>query len=195
MPALLAAGVTPVLVDPDVAAQQLAVNRTPVIATTEGDRPPLAPTATFDAGAFTASMIDLDVAKTVPLEVGEHVGVEYARPYRYAPIGPSLPIQPGGPVRVDLRLASGSYDVRAEMLSTTEDASFVVGIQVEDGVLTTFDLDVGNASQKLEAIPIVIGDGADASILDVVVYVATYPTDAVPKPIGYLHSWRLDRIA
>jgi hypothetical protein len=116
VPALLDAGVTPVLVEPsEVNAQQLVLNDTPVLV--GRDLPADLDEVTADrheAGALDAALVDLDAAAPQPLDDGEAVEIEYSRPYIYAPIRDSQPLVVGEQLEFPLTLAPGSYVLRTE---------------------------------------------------------------------------------
>jgi hypothetical protein len=129
VPALLSAGVTPVLVDDaQVASQQLAVNDTGVVVTRHGNRLADVTGETFEAGDLTAHLVDLDAAAATPLEVGDFVGQNVARPYRYAPIRNSLRLTPDEPFTTELTLDPGSYRLAVEAFSPQRGRDLVVTV-------------------------------------------------------------------
>jgi hypothetical protein len=109
VPTLLDSGVTPVLVDSEVAPQQLAVNDTDVAVTHGTSDLADISRGEFEAGSLTARVVDLEAAATMPLRPGEFVGQDIARPYRYAPLRDSRPITSDDPFRTTLTLSPGRY--------------------------------------------------------------------------------------
>ena len=138
VPALLDAGVTPVLVDPDVAPQDLAVNDTGAIVVSGPPSGRLTATLSDerDLGSLTAYRVDLERAASTPLAPGETVGEEIARPYVYAPLRDSEVIPTGEPFRTTLRLAPGRYTFSAELFDPTHRSSARLSARIRARVLT-----------------------------------------------------------
>jgi hypothetical protein len=130
VPALLSADVTPVLVDEEnVAPQQFAVNDTGVVVT-RGDVEQVADVVgeSFDAGDLTAHLVNLDEAAAIPLAVGDSVGQNIARPYRYAPIRNSLRVTSDDAFAMPLTLAPGSYTLAVEAFATDRGTELVLAV-------------------------------------------------------------------
>jgi len=133
VPALLDAGVTPVLVDDTaVVPAELALNRTPVVVTRTATGPPaVAARETYRTDDFVAHVVDLAAAAATPLAVGESAGEEYARPYVYAPLRDSRRIVRDEPFAADVRLVPGSY--RVEVAAFDPDGRTRLRIAVRSG--------------------------------------------------------------
>ncbi len=85
VPALLDAGVVPVLVNGSEPAQQYAISRTGVVVMEAGAPAPALEVASHRVGDLIAYEVAIDEAGSVPLAVGDTVSEKISRPYRYAP--------------------------------------------------------------------------------------------------------------
>ena len=137
VPSLLGDGLTPVLVDPDVAPQDLAVNDTSVLVTSGAPPDRLAGVLTdeLDVGSLTAHRVDLERAASIPLEPGESVGEQISRPYVYAPLRDSLIIGPGESFSRTLQLAPGRYVLSAELFDPTETSAARLAVTTPLGAI------------------------------------------------------------
>jgi hypothetical protein len=114
VPALLDAGVTPVLTDDPVAPQQLVVNDAPIVVTRAASAARDLTLEEFRTGPLIARRVDLERAARVPLRTGETVGEQIARPYVFSPLRDSRRLRDGEPMRRSLLLAPGTYAVHVE---------------------------------------------------------------------------------
>ena len=186
VPALLAAGVTPVLVDEArVAPQQLAVNDTGVVVTRDGDQLGEVTGESFDAGDLTAHTVDLDAAAATPLAVGDIVGQNIARPYRFAPIRNSLRLIEGEPFTTALTLEPGRYQLAVEAFSPQRRRDLVVTITTKPRQRTKIRL--GRVAEAPIVVPFTVGPD-DAQRVKVRFAVA-----GDGKPQAFVHQWTVRR--
>jgi hypothetical protein len=111
VPALLEAGLTPVLLDPERSPpQHLAVNEVAFAAVPAGDTSlDDVTTDRWPLGSLDVRRIDLARAAATPILQGEEVGEELSRPYRYAPVRDSAEVTVDAPFVRSLELAPGRY--------------------------------------------------------------------------------------
>jgi hypothetical protein len=187
VPVLLHNNVVPVLVDQgQLAAQQLAVNDTPVVVT-RGE-PPLNVTTQrrYTSGPFVARLINLGEAANVPLDAGQHVGEEISRPYRYAPLRNSRVIAQSKPFAVPVRLGPGRYVFTSEVFDPQERAS--VRLVVSEGTRV-----LGEATRRASRI-VQAPTELPFSVFGSQPIEVVLGTEAVSADSSVLlHAWRLTR--
>ena len=191
VPALLDAGVIPVLVDPDVAPQDLAVNDTGVLVV--NGPPPDRLTATLsderDLGSLTAYRVDLGRAASAPLAPGEAVGEEIARPYVYAPLRDSEVIRTGEPFRTALRLAPGRYVFSAELFDPMRRSSARLSARIRGRSLAAETMRLGPVVDEPTTLEFVVGGDRPRPVA---VTVARRGPDGA-QGTALMHAWHVER--
>jgi hypothetical protein len=119
VPALLAAGVTPVLVDDNTPVQDYAVNDTPVVVSSSPKTVVGSTTRTFKEGSLTVHLLDAKTAAATTLAAGQSVGQEFSRPYRFSPFLPSRQVSSEHPLVVHLSLRPGLYQLTVDAFDPT----------------------------------------------------------------------------
>jgi hypothetical protein len=189
VPALLDNGVTPVLVDPDVAPQQLAVNQTRV-AVTQGDSDLAGITrGQFRTGSLTARMVDLEAAAATPLRPGQYVSQNIARPYIFSPVRDSRLITPDEPFTMTLTLAPGRYVLSVEVFDPELAASLRVSATANRQTLAAATMMLDPVVKEPAELPFAVS-GRAALAVNVRVAVANAPNSTTT---AFMHEWSVTR--
>jgi hypothetical protein len=200
--ALLAAGVTPVLYDPEESASQdAAVNDTGVLVTDDPDDfegLQLGASDRFEAGGLTAALVDVEFVAGVPVEPGRRVGQEISRPFVYAPIADPLPITAAEPFSFDVELEAGRYVFEAAVFDPAD------GLDVDPGPVTG-RVAVAAAGEPVHAVDVLLGPlveqpvavpfeitAEDEGPVTLSISVLAPPTDQ-GRTVAYLHAWSVAR--
>jgi hypothetical protein len=190
VPALLAAGVTPVLVDDaHVAPQQLALNQTGVAVTRGRSRLDPVTTDTRRFGSLTARLVNEKAAALIPLDGGDEIGQEIARPYIFAPIRNSLSVDSTHSFTTTVTLAPGKYALRVDAFSTTKHTRLVV----EAGTVPAERVAI--AMRPADPGPQTLGFRVKERGRRVRVQFRLSAEDANAHKQVYVHGWALERIA
>ena len=192
VPALLASGVVPVLIDASAPAQQYAVARTEVVVTRVGEPAPDLVVESHREGDLVAHRVDLEEAGTVPLEVGDTVSEEISRPYRYAPLRPSTSVPPGDALERELHLAPGRYEVAVEAYVGIEDddATTSIVLAPAGGDLVADGGQVGRVVEEPLVVELVIPEGTGPGTR-----LGIGPLGDSGTPTLLVHGWSVTRVA
>jgi hypothetical protein len=188
VPALLAAGVTPVLV-PAVSppAQLLALNATPVLVTTDQDDLASLSRDELRSGPYIARVIDLGKAGAVPIADGESIGEQISRPYVFSPLRDSRRVLPGQPWSAPVTLAAGHYLLRVAVFDPQYKGFAALSAAIGDrplGATTPKRLETG----VIEPIRVEFDVTDEAAVVQLEL-VVTGP----PGAVGAVHEWDLHR--
>jgi hypothetical protein len=188
VPALLHAHVTPVLVDDrHLAPQEIAVNATPVVVTRRDTPVNLASREQLSSGPFVARRVDVDAAAQVPLEAGDEIGEDIARPYVYAPLRDSRVIAAGAPYTLHVRLDAGSYVFASEVFDPQKRAAVRLSATVDGRVLAQFGRRATGTVEGPTKLAFSIAGGGS---VDVALVTATI---GPPGSATFLDAWDLTR--
>lgn len=199
VPTLREAGITPVLYDPpELNAQQLVLNDTPIVVTRDSSDP-FADISTDEhsAGSLDAQLVDLEATSTVPLDTGQSIEMEYSRPYLYAPILDSHRLEVGEPLQVPATLAAGTYVLTTEAFDHDVRLALTLSARPHDGT---------PVAQQYELAPVVFEpqifgfgvedlDAGPFTIQMEVTPVAGAPEGGDTPTSAFLHRWSLERTA
>lgn len=194
VPALLDAGVVPVLVESSAPVQQYAIAQTGVVVADGGEQAPALVQDSHRFGDLTAYVIDLDAAASVPLAVGDTVSEEISRPYRYAPLHPSAVVLPGESFRRDLYLEPGRYEVTVEAFVGVDDekghTSLVVLFALLGGDVVGGGGIINNVVEEPLVVDIELPEGPSSAVR-----LAIGPVDGEGAPSALIHAWSVTRLA
>lgn len=153
----LALGVEPVLYEPArLPPQQLGVRDAAWVLAGAEQAAALAPfaRASKPLGALELLRVDLASASRAPLAPGDELALPYGRPFHYNPLGQSLWLRPGWPVRFVFHLDAGRYTLLVEAFHTGSRASCRVRISADgaaDGAGRSFEVPLrGIVHQPIE---------------------------------------------
>lgn len=194
VPALLDAGVVPVLVDGSEPEQQYAISRTGVVVTKAGAQAPALEVASHRVGDLIAYEVAIDEAGSVPLAVGDTVSEKISRPYRYAPLYPSAVIPPGESFDRDLFLEPGRYEVTVEAFVGVEasdsSANLVVAFEPTDGEPVVDAGAIGAIVEEPLVIELVLPEGTSSAVR-----LRMGTMGAPDSPDALVHAWSVTRLA
>lgn len=189
VPALLASGVTPVLVDSATPpAQDLAINSTPVLVSTDRGHLAVLTRAELQVGDLHAAVIDLAAAAKVPLAKGEALGEQISRPYLYAPLRDSLQVRASKPMVVPVTLAAGHYVLTMAVFDPGSKASATLAATRRGAPLAATTMRLPSVVTTPMRIELDVADPVPAAVdLRLVV------TGPGSGGNGYIHEWELRR--
>lgn len=194
VPALLDAGVVPVLVDGSEPPQQFAVAQTGVVVTRVGAAMPALATASHRVGDLVAYEVAIDEAGSVPLGVGDTVSEKISRPYRYAPLYPSAVIPPGESFDRDLILEPGRYEVTVEAFvgvkASELSANLIVGLEPAAGELAVAAGPIGAVVEEPLVLELIVTEGSSSAVR-----LRMGTMGAADSPDVLVHGWSVTRMA
>jgi hypothetical protein len=190
VPALLDAGVTPVLTDDPPAPQQLAVNATPVVVTRHAGAVDDLAIDEFREGPFVARLVDLERAALVPLRTGEVVGEQIARPYVFAPVHDSRLLANGKAMRTMLLLAPGSYVLQVEAFVARSNGMLQVPVTVGFRLLARKQFALASTVERPLELAFRVPAGRAQTVT--ISFIAQQTNERTP---AFLDRWQLERTA
>jgi len=198
VPKLLAAGITPVLNEsPRVPAQELAVNNTPLLVTERGGHLDGLTTHNERSGTYNLRLIDIQSAGARPLQAGESIVKEIARPYIFSPLDESPKIRRTDPLRLPFTLSGGSYRFSIDIMDTNQLTSLTIGVKggaVES--LSARKLGVIVFQPTVASIRVDANDDPDRANVEITVGFEIRPGKETGKkgPDVRFHRWSLERV-
>jgi len=191
VPKLLASDVTPVLVaSPHPPAQQLFVNNTPILVTTDPDYLSSLSTDQFQSGPFTARVIDLIKAHSVPIANGEAIGEQVSRPYLYAPLRNSRPIAAGKPWATKVILEAGHYSFTVAIFDPRARGIGTLTVGIGDKQLATKASRLQSAMFTPMSVEFDVPDKKPVAV-DIKIAVTGPATGGAVN--GFVHEWEVRR--
>lgn len=197
VPLLIQGGLVPVLTDQvPIPAQQAAVNLTPLVVTRDGSGLDEVTTAVERSGDHELRTIDVEAAEQTPIDAGQRLSREYARPYVFAPLRTSLRVTNKEPLELDFTLLPGSYrfsiDIMDNNVSSTLDLTVSGATLVEAPPKEFRNIVMAPTIAGIE----VEGDGASPVQITVAFELKKPKGKAKPKtPDIRVHRWSLERVA